>query len=155
MTRRAVVSRVIRVQRRYAIRIRPIRSGGLINFGWIFELFIELYIICTHFSYIEYVLMIHLVNISLIFIKYEPSTVRSKSLAHGRFFLTHTWWKLCFFHEFEKPSWNLRNHGKHTPGPLEKTPVLRERSSHMTRRAVVSIVIRVQRRYAVRIRPIQ
>ena len=86
MIRRAVVSRVIRVQRRYAVQIRPIRSGGLVNFGWIFELFIELYRICTHFSYIEYVLVIHLVKISLIFIKYEPSTERSKGLGHGRIF---------------------------------------------------------------------
>ena len=90
MIRRAVVSRVMRVQRRYAVQIRPIRSVGLVNFGWIFALFIKLYMRCAHFSYIEYVLRIHLVNISLIFIKYEPSTVRSKGLAHGRFFLTQT-----------------------------------------------------------------
>ena len=86
MTRGAVVSRVIRVQRRYAVRIWPIQSVGLVNFGQIFELFIELYIICTHFSYIEYLFRIHLVKISLIFIKYEPSTERSKGLAHARFF---------------------------------------------------------------------
>ncbi len=85
MTRRAVVSRVIRVQRRYAVRIRPMELGGLVHFGWIFALFIELYRICTHFSHIEHVLRIHLVKISLIFIKYEPSTVYSKGLAHGRF----------------------------------------------------------------------
>ncbi len=83
VTRRAVASRVIRVQRRYTVRIRPIR---LVNFGWIFELFIELYRICTHFAYIEYVLRIHSVNISLIFIKYEPSTEHSKGLVHERFF---------------------------------------------------------------------
>ena len=41
----------------------------------IFELFIEVYMICRYFSHIEYVLRIHLVNISFIFIKYEPSTV--------------------------------------------------------------------------------
>ena len=64
VTRRAVVSRVIRMQRRYAVQIRPIRSGGLVNFGWIFELFIELYMICRYFSYIEYILRIHLVKIS-------------------------------------------------------------------------------------------
>ncbi len=121
VTRRAVVSRVIRVQRRYTVRIRPIRSVGLVHFGWFFELFIELYKICTHFSHIEYALRIHLVKISLIFIKYEPSTERSKGLAHERFFfLTHTWWKIMIFHEFEKPSWDLRNTRKHTPRPLEK-----------------------------------
>ncbi len=87
MIRRAVVSRVIRVQRIYAVRIRPIQSIGLVNFEQIFELFIELYRICTHFSYIEYVLRIYLVNLSLIFIKYEPSTVRSKGLAHDLFFV--------------------------------------------------------------------
>ncbi len=43
MTRRAVVSRVIRVQRRYAVRIRPMESRGFVNFEQIFELFIELY----------------------------------------------------------------------------------------------------------------
>ncbi len=85
MTRRAVASRVIRVQRRYAVRFRPIRSMGLVNFGWIFELFIELYMICTHFSYIEYVLRIHLVQISYFFIKYEPSTEPSKGLVHTFF----------------------------------------------------------------------
>ena len=52
-----------------------------------FELFMELYMICTHFSHIKYILRIHLVKISLIFIKYEPSTERSKGLAHERFFL--------------------------------------------------------------------
>ena len=64
MIRRAVVSRVMRVQRRYAVQIRAIRSGGLANFGWIFELFIELHTLCTHFSHIEHVLRIHLVKIS-------------------------------------------------------------------------------------------
>ncbi len=63
MTRRAVVSSVIRVQRRYAVRIRPMESRGLVNVGQIFELFIEVYITCTHFSYIEYVLRIHLVKL--------------------------------------------------------------------------------------------
>ena len=58
MTRRAVVSRVIRVQRRYAVRIRPMESITWAHFGQIFELFIELCKICTHFSYIEYVLRI-------------------------------------------------------------------------------------------------
>ncbi len=37
VTRRAVVSRVIRVQRRYAVRIQPMESRGLVNFGWITE----------------------------------------------------------------------------------------------------------------------
>ena len=77
-------------QRRYAVRIRPMESRGLVNVGQIFELFIELYRICTHFSYMEYALRIHLVKISLIFIKYEPSAVRPKGLAHGRFVLTQT-----------------------------------------------------------------
>ncbi len=85
MTRRAVVSRVIRVQRRYAVRIRPMELGGLVPFDWIFELFIELYRICTHFSYVEYVSRIHLVKISLIFIKYEPSTKPLTGLTHTRF----------------------------------------------------------------------
>ena len=49
MTRRAVVSRAIRVQRRYAVRIRPMESRGLVSFGNIFELFIERYRICTYF----------------------------------------------------------------------------------------------------------
>ncbi len=43
--------------------------------------------ICTYFSYIEYVLGIHLVKILLIFIKYEPSTVRPKGLAHAVVFV--------------------------------------------------------------------
>ena len=64
MTRRAGVSRVIRVQRRYAVHIRPMGSTTWAHFGCIFELFIELYNICTHFSYIEYVLWIHFVKIS-------------------------------------------------------------------------------------------
>ena len=64
MTRRAVVSRVIRVQRRYAVRIRPMESVAWAHFEQIFELFIERYRICTYFSYIEYVLRIHLVKIS-------------------------------------------------------------------------------------------
>ena len=64
MARRAVVSRVIRVQRRYAVQIRPMESMAWTHFVQIFELFIELYRICTHFSYIEYVLRIHLVKIS-------------------------------------------------------------------------------------------
>ncbi len=64
MTRRAVVSRVIRVQRRYAVQIRPMESIDFVHFRQIFELFIEQYRICTHFSHIEYVLRIHLVKIS-------------------------------------------------------------------------------------------
>ncbi len=52
VTRRAVVSRVIQVQRRYAVRIRPIQSIGLVNFEQSFKLFINLCKICTHFSYI-------------------------------------------------------------------------------------------------------
>ena len=121
MTRRAVVSRVIRVQRRYTVQIRPIWSGDLVNFGWIFELFIELYGICTYFSYIEYILRIHLVKISLIFIKYEPSTVHPKGSAHAHFFWTHTWWKIMiFFYEFETPSCDLRTIRHHIPEPLEK-----------------------------------
>ena len=42
------------------------------------------------FSYIEYVLRIRLVKISLIFIKYEVSTEPSKGLVHVFFLLTHT-----------------------------------------------------------------
>ena len=64
MTRRAVVSRVIRVQRRYAVRIRPIQLGGLVHFGEIFDIFVELCRICTYFSHIECVLRIRLVKIS-------------------------------------------------------------------------------------------
>ena len=120
VTRRAVVSRVIRVQRRYAVRIRPMEFISWAHFRWIFELFVERYIICTHFSHIEYVLRIHLVKISLIFIKYEPSTVRSKGLAPGRFFWSRTWWKLMIFHEFKTSSWDVRHTRKHTPEPLEK-----------------------------------
>ncbi len=82
MTCRAVVSRVIRVQRRYAVQIRPIESIGFAYFESIFELFIELYRICTNFSYIEYILRINLVNISLIFINFELSTERSTGLVH-------------------------------------------------------------------------
>jgi hypothetical protein len=91
VTRRAEVARVIRVQTRYAVRIRPMESMAWAHFGQIFDLFIDMYRICTHFSHIEYVLRIHLVKISLIYIKYEPSTEPSKGLAHGRFFLTQTW----------------------------------------------------------------
>ena len=51
------------------------------HFGQIFELFIELYMICTYFSYIEYVLRIYLVNISLIFMKHtSPSRVKLAKL---------------------------------------------------------------------------
>ena len=113
VTRRAVVSRVIRVQRRYAVWIWPIRSVGLVHFGWIFGLFIERYSICTHFSYIEYVLRIHLIKTSYFFIKYEPSTVYSKGLVHGRFFGPRRGEKSWF-------SRNLKN----PPGtwePLENT----------------------------------
>ena len=35
--------------------IRPMESMAWAHFGKIFELFIELHGICTHFSYIEYV----------------------------------------------------------------------------------------------------
>ena len=41
--------------------------------------------ICGYFSYIEYVLRIHLVKIALIFIKYEPSTEQSTCLAMNDF----------------------------------------------------------------------
>ncbi len=68
MTRRAVVSRVIRVQRRYAVRIRPIQLGGLVHFGEMFDVFAELYRTCTYFSHIEHVSRIRLVKISQIFI---------------------------------------------------------------------------------------
>ncbi len=47
-----------------AVRIRPIQSEGLVHFGCIFELFIELYMICTHFSHMEYILRIHLVKMT-------------------------------------------------------------------------------------------
>ena len=89
MTRRAVVSRVIRVQRRYAVRIRPIQLVGLVYFGEILGVFVELCRICTYFSYIECVLRIRLVKLLLIFIKYEPSTVRSNGLAPAFFFVVH------------------------------------------------------------------
>ena len=69
-------------------------------------------------------------------------------------FLIHTWRKIAIFQEFEKPSWDLRNTRKHTPGPLE-APDLRELRCQVTRRAVVSRAIRVQRRYAVWIWPME
>ncbi len=51
LTRRAVVSGVIRVQRRCAVRIQPMESITWAHFGQIFELFIERYRICTHVSH--------------------------------------------------------------------------------------------------------
>ncbi len=82
MTRRAVVSRGIRVQVRYAVRIRPIQLVGLVHFGEIFDVFAELCRICTYFPHKEHVLRIRVVKISLIFINCVPRTVRSKGLAH-------------------------------------------------------------------------
>ncbi len=76
---------------RYTVRIRPMELGGLANFGQIFELFIDLYMLCRYCFHIEYVLIIHLVKLSLIFINYELSTEQSTGLAHGRFVLTHMW----------------------------------------------------------------
>ncbi len=64
LTRRAVDSRAIRVQRRCAVRIQPMESITWAHFGQIFELFIDRYRICTHFSYIEHVSRIYLVKIS-------------------------------------------------------------------------------------------
>ena len=143
MTRRAVVSRVMRVQRRYTVRIRPIRSMGLVNVGWIFELLIDLYRICTHFSYIEYVSRIHLVKISLIFIKYEPSTERSKGLGHERFFLDPYVVKHHDFSWIWKILPGPEKHSKTHTWTSGKTPVLRELRFQVTRRAVASRVIRV------------
>ncbi len=74
----AVVSRVVRVQRRYTTRIRPMESMVWAQFGQMFELFSNRYMLCTYFSHIEYVLRIHVVKFSLIFIKYELSTVYSR-----------------------------------------------------------------------------
>ncbi len=154
MIRRAIISRVIRVQRRYAVRIRPMESITWAHFGQIFELFIELYKICSHFSHIESVLRIHSVKISLIFINYELSMEQSTGLALDDFFgpirgekSRFSWiWKTLLGPE---------KHSKTHTWTSGKTPVLRELRFHVTRRAVVSRVIRVQRRYAVRIQPIQ
>ena len=84
------------------------------------------------------------------------SRVRSthSGLAHGRCFDPYVVNNHAFL-ENTKPSWDLKTTRNHIPGPLEKTLDLRERSFHVTRKAVVSRVIRVQRRYAVRPRPIQ
>ncbi len=76
------------------------------------------------------------------FIQYEPSTVHPKGLVHARFLLDPDVVKNHDFQEIRKPFWNLRITRKHTPGPLEKTPDLRELRFHMARRAVVSRVIR-------------
>ncbi len=62
VTRGAVVSRVIRVQRRYAVRFRPIQLVGLVHFGEVFDVFVEVCSICADFSHIEYVLRIRLVK---------------------------------------------------------------------------------------------
>ena len=110
--------------------------------------------ICTQFSYIEYVSRIHLVKILLIFIKHELRTVRSKGLAHGRFFLTQTWWKITIFHKFEKPSRDLRNTRNTHTSTWKNTGPSRAKL-YVTRRAVVSRVIQVQRRYAVQRRPME
>ena len=91
VTRRAVVSRVIRMQRRYAVQIRPMESVAWAHFRQIFDLFIELYSICTHFSHIEYVLRIHLVKISLIFINMSRVRSGQRVWLMNDFFLTHTW----------------------------------------------------------------
>ena len=99
---------------------------------------IEQYIICTHFSYIEHVLRIHLVKISLIFIKYEPSTERLKGLAH-ECVLFCVCVCVCVFLTTNHNT----KHNTHRCAP------------YMARRAVVSRVIRVQRRYVVRIRPME
>ena len=48
------------------------------------------------------------------------SKIHPTGFVHGRFFWTHTWWKIMIFHEFENPSWDLRTTRKHIPGPLEK-----------------------------------
>ena len=131
--------------------IRPMESTTWAHFRQIFELFIELYRICTHFSYIEYVLRIHFVKISLIFIKYEPSTVRPKGLAHERFFDPY----VVKNHDF---SWIWKTlagpepHSKTHTYTHDKTLVLRELRFHMNHRVVVSRLIRMQRRYTVRIR---
>ncbi len=76
-----------------------------------FELFIERYRICTYFSHIEYVLRIHLVKISVIFIKYEPSTVYSKGLVHGRFFGPRRGEKSRFFINLKNPPGTLETLG--------------------------------------------
>ena len=59
------------------------------------------------------------------------------------------------FHNFEKKRLEPQNHPKHTHLNLWKNTGPSQASLHVTRSAVVSRVIRVQRRYAVRIRPIQ
>ncbi len=48
MTRRALVSRVLRVQRRYAVRTWPMASTTWAHCRPIFDLLIVLYMICTH-----------------------------------------------------------------------------------------------------------
>ncbi len=107
---------------------------------------------CSLFSHIEYVSRIHLVNISLIFINYAPSTIRLKVFGSQTLFWTHVVNTHSFFMNL-KTLLGPDMHSKPHACTSGKTPVLRERSYHMTRRAVVSRVIRVQRRYAVRIRP--
>ena len=72
------------------------------------------------FSHIEHVLRIHLVKISLIFIKCEASGVHPKDWLMDNLFGPIRGEKIMIFHEFEKSSWDLGNTQKHTPGPLEK-----------------------------------
>ena len=144
MTRRAVVSRVIRVRRRYAVQIRPMESVAWAHFRQIFELFVELYRICRYFSSIECVLRIHLVKISLIVIKYELSTKPSKGLAHRRFFWPIRCEKQCFFFiNLKNPPRTSEPLGNtHTHLDLWKNTGPSRASLYMTRRAVVSRVIR-------------
>ncbi len=110
--------------------------------------------LCRYFSYIYYVFRIHLVNISLILINHEPSTVYSKGLAYGRRFWTQTWWKIVIFQKIEKHSWDLRNI-RTTYLDFWKSTGPSRASLYVIRRAVVFRVLRVQRRYIVRIRPME
>ena len=82
-------------------------------------------IICTHFSYIEYALRIHFVNISSIFIKYELRTERSKGFAHARFVGPIRGETSRFFINM-KPFLGHHNHFKTHNLTSRNTPVLRE-----------------------------
>ena len=108
---------------------RPNLTHGIVacaHFRDIFELFIDRYIICTYFSYIEYVLRIHLVKISSIFIKYEPSMEQSKGLAHGRFFFDPYVVKNHYFSWIWKTLLGPEKPSKTHTWTSGKTPVLRE-----------------------------
>ncbi len=84
MTRRAVVSRVIRLQRGWTVQLGPVLPIVLVHFRWIFDKSTLAYRNCTHQPDIVCTSSFHLVKISPLEVHHGLRTVHLKIFGHDK-----------------------------------------------------------------------